>query len=316
MIYLSSKMEHFCFLCLAIFIYEGAGDHGLYKSQIRFQPFLAQTRNSPSFDRSSAPFYLTQGNLRSSIPQLSVKNSITNPWHFLDNPGRQRNLPVLSRKGESSLFNQNRTSGYVSHVSHNLPGRSSMSIMRAFGQPANTKSQSIESLPSRSGKSFHLSTSENNENYDMFRGNSKTNEASDYAHEEKISPGQARARSFMTFPSLSRDAVVRHSFTDPPHDAIETIDNGQLNDKFDVKEFGDITVDKSHSFNEEIVEYHSPMLTSSEARGIPGPFAPRFQVPRWEISDEEWEAEIKEGFDASNLVPGNLYFESKPQKLL
>ena len=35
----------------------------------------------------------------------------------------------------------------------------------------------------------------------------------------------------------------------------------------------------------------------------PGPFAPRFRVPRWEISDEEWAQEIQEGFSGTGIVP-------------
>ena len=35
----------------------------------------------------------------------------------------------------------------------------------------------------------------------------------------------------------------------------------------------------------------------------PGPFAPRFRVARWEISDEEWTQEIQEGFSATGIVP-------------
>jgi len=35
----------------------------------------------------------------------------------------------------------------------------------------------------------------------------------------------------------------------------------------------------------------------------PGPFAPRFRVPRWEISDEEWSQEIEEGFSNTGIVP-------------
>ena len=35
----------------------------------------------------------------------------------------------------------------------------------------------------------------------------------------------------------------------------------------------------------------------------PGPFAPRFRVPRWEISDQEWSQEIQEGFSGTGIVP-------------
>jgi len=65
--------------------------------------------------------------------------------------------------------------------------------------------------------------------------------------------------------------------------------------------------DHSHPMQEEMVNHQSPMLTRTEpSTGTPGPFAPRFQVPRWEISDSEWEEEIKEGFVNSGLVPGVL----------
>ena len=47
--------------------------------------------------------------------------------------------------------------------------------------------------------------------------------------------------------------------------------------------------------------YHD---TTSSSR--PGPFAPRFRVPRWEISDEEWAQEIEEGFSGTGIVPGIL----------
>jgi len=68
-----------------------------------------------------------------------------------------------------------------------------------------------------------------------------------------------------------------------------------------------ISIDTSHSVQEEMVNFQSPMLTRhTPSEGTPGPFAPRFQVPRWEISDSEWEEEIKEGFMNSGLVPGLL----------
>lgn len=38
----------------------------------------------------------------------------------------------------------------------------------------------------------------------------------------------------------------------------------------------------------------------------PGPFAPRFQVARWEVSDEEWQEELAEGFHESGLIPAML----------
>ena len=46
--------------------------------------------------------------------------------------------------------------------------------------------------------------------------------------------------------------------------------------------------------------YHD---SSAPGRSTPGPFAPRFRVPRWEISDEEWAQEIQEGFSGSGIVP-------------
>ena len=48
--------------------------------------------------------------------------------------------------------------------------------------------------------------------------------------------------------------------------------------------------------------YHHT-TSSATARSKPGPFAPRFRVPRWEISDEEWTLEIQEGFSGSGIVP-------------
>jgi len=38
----------------------------------------------------------------------------------------------------------------------------------------------------------------------------------------------------------------------------------------------------------------------------PGPFSPRFQVGKYEVSDSEWLEEIREGFHDSGLVPGVL----------
>jgi len=39
---------------------------------------------------------------------------------------------------------------------------------------------------------------------------------------------------------------------------------------------------------------------------IPGPFSPRYQIGKYEMSDEEWADEIKEGFSRAGLVPGIL----------
>ena len=43
--------------------------------------------------------------------------------------------------------------------------------------------------------------------------------------------------------------------------------------------------------------------TLRDEESTPGPFAPRFRVPRWEISDEEWSREIEEGFAHTGIVP-------------
>ena len=48
------------------------------------------------------------------------------------------------------------------------------------------------------------------------------------------------------------------------------------------------------------------MYRDSSSHSTPGPFAPRFRVPRWEISDQEWEEEIEEGFQGTGIVPGIL----------
>ena len=115
---------------------------------------------------------------------------------------------------------------------------------------------------------------------------------------------------------LSRDQVDSHVFSAIAHDGVDedetkhvirtnmithpTISNMITHQN---------NIDTSHSVNEDMVDFKSPMLTNhqstgSRTSGTPGPFAPRFQVPKWEISDSEWEEEIKEGFENSGLVPG------------
>ena len=119
------------------------------------------------------------------------------------------------------------------------------------------------------------------------------------------------------YQSLSRDQVDSYVFSALPGDGIEIDHNNREPDdsvddartKHGVIRTNLIThpvnIDTSHSIEEEMVDFQSPMLTRPGIKETPGPFAPRFQVPRWEISDSEWEEEIKEGFVNSGLVPGN-----------
>jgi len=54
----------------------------------------------------------------------------------------------------------------------------------------------------------------------------------------------------------------------------------------------------------------TPQILSSNAlepeKEVPGPFAPRFKVGRWEVGEEEWREEIRRGLEPSGLVPGYL----------
>jgi len=120
------------------------------------------------------------------------------------------------------------------------------------------------------------------------------------------------------YQSLSRDQVDSYVFSALPDAGIEIDHNNREPDdsvhdartKHGVIRTHLIThpvnTDNSHSDEEEMVGFQSPMLTWPNKKGTPGPFAPRFQVPRWEISDSEWEEEIKEGFVNSGLVPALL----------
>jgi hypothetical protein len=98
------------------------------------------------------------------------------------------------------------------------------------------------------------------------------------------------SRNKMTHPTISTNMI--------PH---PTINSNMITHQ--------TNMDASHSVHMEMVDFKSAMLTNhqstgSRTSGTPGPFAPRFQVPKWEISDSEWEEEIKEGFENSGLVPG------------
>lgn len=53
----------------------------------------------------------------------------------------------------------------------------------------------------------------------------------------------------------------------------------------------------------------SRVLISHPVEETPGPFSPRFKVGKWEVGDDEWREEIKQGLEVSGLVPDFLpYF--------
>lgn len=138
------------------------------------------------------------------------------------------------------------------HVSHSLPGRSSISITRG--------SSSQISLPSRE---------------EINRGVFSSHERQ-LAHQSEPLPSISSG----SFPSPSTSGTV------PPHQSSEAI--------------------------HELSSPHQPSvaLTTNNhletEEEIPGPFAPRFQVGRWEAGDQEWKAEIERGFQGSGLVPEHM----------
>jgi len=121
-----------------------------------------------------------------------------------------------------------------SHISHNLPGRSSLVITREHSSPETTR-----------------------------------------AHQK--------------YNKTKHDVITEQMYTShaTEHDMM---------DKYNVETMR-TSVHSSH--------YRLQPSQQTIARPIetPGPFAPRFQVAKWEITDEEWEEEIRDGFETSGLVP-------------
>jgi len=168
---------------------------------------------------------------------------------------------------------------HVSHVSHHLPGKSSMTITRQYKQNNNNTAIPVSGLHSSSYFS-HL-------NNDLLAGQIRAGDTTE----------ETTLRTEVTEGNRGGHVVI-----DSIHDGIPTSDVIRTN-----LSKNQHSVDHSHPIQEEMINHQSPMLTRAESStGTPGPFAPRFQVPRWEISDSEWEEEIKEGFVNSGLVPGVL----------
>lgn len=159
---------------------------------------------------------------------------------------------------------------HVSHVSHNLPGQSTVLITRYFRKTENNQTAAF-SLPiinhqdqinSRQPKINHHTNQANFRQTQLF-------------HETNFKPIQTTFREHFTPDTahsnhLHTSQKIHHSPFHPDHQGL----NGQT----------------------------------------PGPFAPRFQVARYEVSDEEWKEEIKEGFASSGLIP--LFLPSTPPGLV
>lgn len=61
--------------------------------------------------------------------------------------------------------------------------------------------------------------------------------------------------------------------------------------------------------HKENIPPSSRVFISDPVEETPGPFSPRFKVGKWEVGDEEWREEIKQGLEVSGLVPDFLpYF--------
>jgi len=231
---------------------------------------------------------------------------------------------------------------HVSHISHPLPGRSSMSITRQYTRPSTHNNTLITTSDTHSRPGSHRETryyekvpsKDNTEHLEatnkivtmgttmpmtdqqsaryqspnpLHRGNYFTHLNSVVLQSEsKTSAGETKEEMST---HQGRNAAMKDGEVTLLHHSINderTTSNVIRTSTIKYPAMSNThqhSKDHSHPVQEEMVNHQSPMLTST---GTPGPFAPRFQVPRWEISDSEWEEEIKEGFVNSGLVPGVL----------
>jgi len=111
-----------------------------------------------------------------------------------------------------------------------------------------------------------------------------------------------------------KDIYVTRSHPDKK-DLYVTRSHPDKKDLYDTRNLPDkveTLITRSHKEDQDIVI--SSMGQAGDQAGYsgrrpietPGPFSPRFQVGKYEVSDSEWLEEIREGFHDSGLVPGVL----------
>ena len=303
----------------------------------RSNNMASQSENIYNIPSQSSMSYnmQSQSSIRPNIPSQSgsIYKMQSQSGSSYNKPSQSGSIHKMQSQSESS-YNKPSQSGnsynqplYRSHVSasgssHPVSmGKSNMFTM--FGSSGNmpnmhgssNRNPSIDSMPkqSKATQLYPMTTERNNV--------------------PDTSPGE-RYNNY-DYQSLSRDQVDSHVFSVRPHNSIDSIETdhsiGQPDDSFYNSETNPVistgmithpvitsnmithpnkidTSHRSHTVKEEMVDFQSPMLRGHQSGprsgGTPGPFAPRFQVPKWEISDSEWEEEIKEGFQNSGLVPG------------
>jgi len=276
----------------------------------------------------NTPSISTQSGTRHIMP-IMLRNTNTNSVSSL--PVTSYSMPFKSSRMNKEPKHSGRTD--------NMPNQSQNPLYRThYGSLVNSDgpfAQHSTSQSTRQGKSFQFSDFSDNHDVKPSKNHKGTMQANITKHEVTTDRSNNYIKSSATikpitydYQSLSRDQVDSYVFSALPDGGIEIDHNNrEPDDSVDdartkhgairtnlithpVPSNNLIThqnnIDTSHRDEEEMVDFHSPMLTRPGKEGTPGPFAPRFQVPRWEISDSEWEEEIKEGFVHSGLVPALL----------
>lgn len=208
---------------------------------------------------------------------------------------------------------QEQRNSFFSHPSAVSLDRSAPTTPRAIS----SKSSSQESFSSLSHKTeesgaspvFLQYTSLNNE----FKQSKQTNppllEVDVYhAPLYQALPTNLNKHSYQTNFDLDTVEIPRNLFSEPTSN-LEPVKEGGMSSAFSqhsiISDSELLQGDPLAYSEEEIMNGdHDMMMKNEDTSSIPGPFAPRFKIDKWEVSEDEAKIEIEDNFLNTGLVPG------------
>ena len=257
----------------------------------RPQPPTFSRPQTPTFSRQPPTFSRPQPPTFSSY--IENQSSVSTPFQSL----LHKPLQTSPQEQRNSFF---------SHPSPVSLDRSAPTITRAISSESSSQ-ESFSSLshePEEYGASPALLqyTSLNNE----FKQSKETNppllEVEVYhAPLNQVLPTNMNKHPYQTNFDLHTVETPRNLFNEP-------VEEGGMRSSFSKHSIIDSELlqgDPLAYSEEEIMnEDHDMLIKNDDTSSIPGPFAPRFKIDKWEVPEDEAKLEIEDNFLNTGLVPG------------
>lgn len=226
----------------------------------------------------------------------------------------------------------------VSHISHSLPGQSSMTIIRYAPSGSQTSGPTLRSQPHPSSVTSHSAFSskfsqpligqtplpsgvQNNLSHgQMLHRHPNSTRHFPYSNQGMVDPGfspspqmiDSQHGVYSSFGSGSNyliypGGVPNHShYTPVPDHHHNSAAPGlhQYPGAQDPPIHSSVQGPRQYPQDSAAKGPEYPLTEAPGEESVPGPFAPRFQVQKLEVEDEEAREEIVEGFTTSGLYPG------------